>query len=60
MLTKHNEVAKVIRVVVYGVSEEVESHVGGQLWLTKVAEQLTYYKDLEVIKIPPPKFGKIE
>ena len=47
-----------VRVVAYGVSEEAKNHLGGQLWLTRVAEQLTYYKDLEVIKIPPPKFGK--
>ena len=42
----------------YGGDVSKEIALGGQLWLRKVAEQLTCYKDLEVVKIPSPKVGK--
>jgi glycosyltransferase involved in cell wall biosynthesis len=49
----------VIRVVAYGVNEGAEIALGGQLWLTRVAEQLTCYKGFEVVKMPsPPEVGK--
>jgi len=51
-------VIRVVRVVVYGVNEEAEIAIGGELWLTRVAEQLTCYRGLEVIKIPAPRLGK--
>jgi glycosyltransferase involved in cell wall biosynthesis len=47
-----------IRVVVYGGSNEKEIALGGHLWLTKVAEQLTCYENLEVIRVPGPRIGK--
>jgi len=47
----------VIRVVVYGANEGAEIAIGGELWLTRVAEQLTCYRGLEVIKIPAPRIG---
>ncbi|MGC8578339.1 MAG: glycosyltransferase family 4 protein, partial [Thermoproteota archaeon] len=47
-----------IRVVVYGGGNGKEITLGGHLWLSKVAEQLTHYRNLEVIRIPGPKVGK--
>ncbi|MEM3809641.1 MAG: glycosyltransferase [Thermoproteota archaeon] len=47
-----------IRVIVYGGSNSKEIALGGHLWLSKVAEHLTHYGNLEVIKIPGPEVGK--
>ncbi|MGC9086600.1 MAG: glycosyltransferase family 4 protein [Thermoproteota archaeon] len=48
-----------IRVVIYGGKVgKGEIALGGHLWLSKVAEELKYYKDIEVIRLPGPMVGK--
>jgi glycosyltransferase involved in cell wall biosynthesis len=49
---------KRIQVVVYGGNTNGVIAAGGILWLEKITEHLTRYKDLEVVKIPGPKIGK--
>ena len=50
---------KKTKVVVYGGKVKKEEIVlGGNLWLSKVAEELEHYEDLEVIRLPEPNIGK--